>query len=50
VYEDSFYCTDLGTQIKEAINKFKDDENGRKCKKCGAICAMERPKGESAAS
>lgn len=49
VREDAFYCTDLGTQIKEAVNAFKADEEGRKCKNCGTVCntapspeAMER--------
>ena len=38
VHEMSFYCTDLGTQIKSAVNEFKADEAKRKCKKCGEIC------------
>ena len=38
VHEVSFYCTDLGTQLKEAVNSFKADEKARKCKKCGTIC------------
>ncbi|EME38260.1 hypothetical protein DOTSEDRAFT_75729 [Dothistroma septosporum NZE10] len=49
VNEAAFYCTDLGSQIKEAVNNFKADEAARKCKKCGTVCdtapkpeAMER--------
>lgn len=38
VYEAGFHCTDLGTQIKEAVNAFKADEEKRKCGKCGATC------------
>jgi 3-hydroxyanthranilate 3,4-dioxygenase len=37
VNEDSFHCTDLGTQIKEAVNGFRDSEEKRKCKKCGTM-------------
>ncbi|KAI0391674.1 3-hydroxyanthranilic acid dioxygenase [Xylariaceae sp. FL0594] len=41
VYEASFHCTDLGTQIKEAIQEFmRDDEQGRqkrKCPRCGTL-------------
>ena len=37
VYEAAFHCTDLGTQIKEAVNDFKEDEQKRKCKKCGDL-------------
>ncbi|KXL43803.1 MAG: hypothetical protein FE78DRAFT_81451 [Acidomyces sp. 'richmondensis'] len=49
VHELSFHCTDLGTQIKDAVNKFKADADARKCKNCGETCdvapkpeAMER--------
>ena len=38
VHEASFHCTDLGTQIKTAVNEFKADEAARKCKQCGTIC------------
>jgi 3-hydroxyanthranilate 3,4-dioxygenase len=38
VHEASFHCTDLGTQIKEAVNAFKADETARTCKKCGTLC------------
>ena len=38
VHEASFHCTDLGTQIKEAVNKFKEDKEARTCKKCGTLC------------
>ena len=37
VHEVSFHCTDLGTQIKEAVNSFKNDEEKRKCKQCGEL-------------
>jgi len=38
VHEASFHCTDLGTQIKEAVEAFKADKDARTCKKCGALC------------
>jgi 3-hydroxyanthranilate 3,4-dioxygenase len=38
VHEKSFHCTDLGTQIKEAVNAFKDSESDRTCKNCGTLC------------
>ncbi|KAF1946310.1 3-HAO-domain-containing protein [Clathrospora elynae] len=38
VHEAAFHCTDLGTQIKDAVNAFKADEKLRKCKNCGMIC------------
>ena len=37
VYETAFHCTDLGTQIKEAVNDFKGDDGKRKCQKCGEL-------------
>lgn len=38
VHEKSFHCSDLGTQIKEAVNAFKEDEKARLCGKCGTLC------------
>ena len=38
VHEASFHCVDLGTQLKDAVNQFKNDEEARKCKHCGTIC------------
>ncbi|MCJ1479006.1 3-hydroxyanthranilic acid dioxygenase [Lambiella insularis] len=37
VHEASFHLTDLGTQIKEAVNAFKADEAKRKCENCGEL-------------
>jgi 3-hydroxyanthranilate 3,4-dioxygenase len=37
VHEAAFPCTDLGTQIKSAIDQFMASEDNRKCKSCGAI-------------
>ena len=37
VYEDSFHCTDLGTQIKASVEKFAGSEQLRTCKKCGTV-------------
>lgn len=38
VHEASFHCTDLGTQIKDAVNAFKADTKARTCGNCGTIC------------
>ncbi|OCL01815.1 3-hydroxyanthranilate 3,4-dioxygenase [Glonium stellatum] len=38
VHEASFHCTDLGTQIKDAVNKFKADKKARTCNNCGSLC------------
>ena len=40
VAERSFRCTDLGTQVKEAVQGFVGDEEARKCKGCGAVCEV----------
>lgn len=37
VHEASFHCTDLGTQIKQAVEEFKNDEVKRTCGKCGTV-------------
>lgn len=42
VDEASFHCTDLGTQVKEAVNSFKDSEERRRCKHCGTV-ALSAP-------
>lgn len=34
VYEESFYCTDLGVQLKPIIQKWANNAELRKCK-CG---------------
>ena len=54
VHESSFHCVDLGTQIKEAVNAFKEDTEKRKCSSCGELCdvapnpeAMEKMKSAS---
>ncbi|KAF2468214.1 3-hydroxyanthranilate 3,4-dioxygenase [Lindgomyces ingoldianus] len=45
VHEASFHCTDLGTQIKDAVDTFKADKEARTCKSCGALCdTAPRPK------
>lgn len=41
VHEKSFYCTDLGSQIKEAVQAFEADGEARKCGKCGQVCDVK---------
>ncbi|TVY32904.1 3-hydroxyanthranilate 3,4-dioxygenase [Lachnellula subtilissima] len=45
VDEAAFHCTDLGTQIKEAVNAFKGSEERRKCPKCGVLAESAPPVG-----
>lgn len=45
VHEESFHCTDLGTQIKAAVQAFEANEEARKCKSCGEMCDV-KPKPE----
>lgn len=40
VNEEAFHCTDLGTQIKEAVNAFKASDEKRKCKSCGELADL----------
>lgn len=37
VHEASFHCSDLGSQIKDAVMAFDADEQARTCKKCGTV-------------
>ncbi|KAL2165473.1 hypothetical protein VTH06DRAFT_772 [Thermothelomyces fergusii] len=37
VHEAAFHCTDLGTQIKDAVERFRRDEDARRCKSCGRL-------------
>ena len=37
VHEAAFHCTDLGTQIKDAVESFKADVAARTCGKCGEV-------------
>jgi len=41
LYDESFHCTDLGTQLKPVIEKFHGDASLRTCRACGAV--MEVP-------
>ncbi len=40
LHEASFPLTDIGRQIKEAIEAFKNDMEARTCKKCDAVLDM----------
>ena len=37
VHEAAFHCTDLGTQIKAAVEAFKSSEENRTCRNCGEL-------------
>ena len=37
VHEAAFHCTDLGTQIKTAVEDFKADDDKRRCGTCGLL-------------
>ncbi|KAK4516377.1 uncharacterized protein ATC70_011348 [Mucor velutinosus] len=37
VYQESFHCVDLGTQLKPVIERFAESEALRTCKKCGHL-------------
>ncbi|KFH48127.1 3-hydroxyanthranilate 3,4-dioxygenase-like protein [Hapsidospora chrysogenum ATCC 11550] len=37
VHEAAFHCTDLGTQIKAAVEDFKNDDAKRRCGECGTL-------------
>ncbi|KAI8876510.1 3-hydroxyanthranilic acid dioxygenase [Backusella circina FSU 941] len=37
VYQESFHCTDLGSQLKPIIEKFAGSEELRTCKSCGKL-------------
>ncbi|KAI5802697.1 3-hydroxyanthranilic acid dioxygenase-domain-containing protein [Pyronema domesticum] len=43
VHEAAFHCTDLGTQIKDAVNSFKESEELRRCKHCGELATAAPP-------
>jgi 3-hydroxyanthranilate 3,4-dioxygenase len=37
VYEERFYCTDLGTQLKPVIEKYYADKAMRTCRACNHV-------------
>jgi 3-hydroxyanthranilate 3,4-dioxygenase len=37
LHDESFHCTDLGTQLKPIIERFHADAALRTCRKCGAV-------------
>lgn len=46
VWEKTFHCTDLGTQVKEVVEEFAADEEKRKCKACGTVRSVRYEEGE----
>jgi 3-hydroxyanthranilate 3,4-dioxygenase len=43
VHEAAFHCTDLGTQIRDAVNAFKENKEARTCRNCGTLCDTAPP-------
>ncbi len=43
VHEAAFHCTDLGTQIKAAVEAFRSSDADRTCGKCGTIADWAPP-------
>jgi len=37
IREESFHCTDLGTQLKPLINAWRDNADLRRCQECGQV-------------
>lgn len=37
VHEAAFHVTNLGTQIKAAVEEFRGDDEKRRCKQCGEL-------------
>lgn len=48
VHEAAFHCTDLGTQIKAAVEEFRGDNDKRTCKQCGTLADWAPPAGSIA--
>jgi 3-hydroxyanthranilate 3,4-dioxygenase len=46
VHEASFHCSDLGSQIKEAVQAFEKDMDARTCKECGTVNDSKPAEGE----
>lgn len=46
VHEASFHCSDLGSQIKEAVQAFDKDRGVRTCKRCGTVAESKPAEGE----
>lgn len=46
VWEKSFVCTDLGTQVKAVVQEFEGDEDKRRCKGCGRVAEARFGEGE----
>lgn len=42
VFEESFYCVDLGTQLVPVIQKFYANEDLRRCRVCGSVNSVPK--------
>jgi 3-hydroxyanthranilate 3,4-dioxygenase len=47
VKEAAFYCSDLGTQIKDAVLAFNESGEERRCKNCGTLSDVAPPPASS---
>ncbi|PFH60630.1 hypothetical protein XA68_10641 [Ophiocordyceps unilateralis] len=45
VHEASFHCSDLGSQIKLAVDDFANDDEKRKCPSCSRLAESAPPPG-----
>lgn len=46
VWEKEFVCVDLGTQVKEVVEEFANDEGKRRCGGCGEVARSRFDEGE----
>ncbi|ODH45201.1 3-hydroxyanthranilate 3,4-dioxygenase [Paracoccidioides brasiliensis] len=46
VWEKRFFCTDLGTQVKETVEEFMRDKEKRTCGACGKVAAVKHAEGQ----
>jgi 3-hydroxyanthranilate 3,4-dioxygenase len=45
VHDEVFVCTDLGTQVKAAVERFRADDAARTCPACGRLAEVVHHEG-----